>query len=74
MAQTDSTLEIQDQPSLIDVAVLDDDADFRNYIEDVLKDEGKYAVRTFGHPDRLLESEKPAPISSHKGEKGPLHI
>lgn len=40
--------------ALIDVAVLDDDYDFRNYIEDFLQDEGRYAVRTFAHPDDLL--------------------
>jgi len=38
----------------IDVAVLDDDLDFRNYIEDFLRDEGIYSVRTFSHPDDLL--------------------
>lgn len=41
---------------LIDIAVLDDDLDFRNYIEDFLLDEGQYAVRTFAHPDDLLAS------------------
>lgn len=40
--------------SLIDIAVLDDDLDFRNYMEDVLKDEGAYIVRTFAHPDDLF--------------------
>ncbi|MBL8240716.1 MAG: response regulator [Bryobacterales bacterium] len=40
--------------ALIDIAVLDDDLDFRNYMEDVLKDEGAYNVRTFGHPDDLF--------------------
>lgn len=40
--------------SLIDVAVLDDDRDFRNYIEDLLADEGSYKVRTFEHPDELF--------------------
>lgn len=40
----------------IDIAVLDDDLDFRNYIEDFLRDEGQYAVRTFAHPDDLLAS------------------
>src|SRR5579863_5190756 len=30
-----------------DIVVLDDDLDFRNYIEDCLKDEGMYTVRTF---------------------------
>ncbi|MBM3753596.1 MAG: response regulator [Acidobacteria bacterium] len=38
----------------VDIAVLDDDLDFRNYMEDVLKDEGVYAVRTFAHPDDLF--------------------
>ncbi len=40
--------------ALIDIAVLDDDLDFRNYMEDVLKDEGAYTVRTFAHPDDLF--------------------
>ncbi len=45
------------QPSvegLVDIAVLDDDLDFRNYMEDFLKDEGTFNVRTFGHPDELF--------------------
>lgn len=37
------------QEMLADIAVLDDDLDFRNYLEDVLKDEGVYAVRTFAN-------------------------
>ena len=41
---------------LIDIAVLDDDFDFRNYVEDFLSDEGLYEVRTFAHPDDLFES------------------
>ena len=41
MSDTPATL-------LADIAVLDDDADFRNYIEDFLKDEGVYTARTFG--------------------------
>jgi DNA-binding NtrC family response regulator len=40
--------------ALIDIAVLDDDLDFRNYMEDVLKDEGAYTVRTFAHPHDLF--------------------
>lgn len=57
MANPELTSELEQQsPSLVDIAVLDDDADFRNYIEDLLRDEGLYAVRTFGHPDRLFES------------------
>jgi DNA-binding NtrC family response regulator len=42
--------------ALVDVAVLDDDLDFRNYIEDLLRDEGKYAVRTFAEPNELFAS------------------
>lgn len=41
-------------PLPIDIAVLDDDADFRNYIEDLLGDESGYTVRTFDHPDALF--------------------
>ena len=41
---------------LVDVAVLDDDIDFRTYIEDLLRDEGRYSVRTFAHPDELFAS------------------
>jgi DNA-binding NtrC family response regulator len=38
----------------VDIAALDDDADFRNYLEDALKDEPSYAVRTYGRPDDLF--------------------
>jgi DNA-binding NtrC family response regulator len=41
---------------LIDIAVLDDDQDFLNYIEDLLRDEGKYAVRSFAEPGELFEA------------------
>jgi DNA-binding NtrC family response regulator len=41
---------------LVDIAVLDDDLDFRNYIEDLLRDEGIYEVRSFGTPDELFAS------------------
>lgn len=40
---------------LVSVAVLDDDPDFLTYIEDLLRDEGVYSVRTFAHPDELFE-------------------
>lgn len=43
-------------PGLVEVAVLDDDLDFRNYIEDVLRDEGNFSVRTFAQPDELFQS------------------
>jgi DNA-binding NtrC family response regulator len=38
---------------LVDLAVLDDDPDFRNYLEDALRDDGLYAIRTFAHADDL---------------------
>ncbi len=38
----------------IDIAVLDDDNDFRTYIEDFLRDEGGFTVRAFAHPDDLF--------------------
>src|SRR3954467_11587521 len=37
----------------IQIAVLDDDLDFRTYIEDFLRDEG-FAARTYAHPDDLF--------------------
>jgi DNA-binding NtrC family response regulator len=39
-----------------DIAVLDDDLDFRHYIEDFLRDERVYGVRTFSHAGELFES------------------
>jgi DNA-binding NtrC family response regulator len=39
-----------------EIAILDDDLDFRNYLEDFLKDEGVYSVRAFAQPDELYES------------------
>jgi DNA-binding NtrC family response regulator len=44
------------QPPTVDVAVLDDDTDFLTYIEDLLHDEGMYAVRTFSHPEHLFRA------------------
>lgn len=41
---------------LIEVAILDDDLDFRNYLEDLLRDEGTFNVRSFAHPDDLFAS------------------
>ena len=40
--------------ALVDIAVLDDDPDFRTYLEDTLKDEGKYSVRTFAKPEEFF--------------------
>lgn len=48
------TAELVTEP--VDVAVLDDDSDFLNYVEDLLRDEGVYTVRTFAHPDELFSS------------------
>src|SRR5437660_11661785 len=42
--------------ALADIAVLDDDLDFRTYLEDFLKDEGVYTVRAFGDPGEMVES------------------
>jgi DNA-binding NtrC family response regulator len=39
---------------LVDIAVIDDDLDFRTYIEDLLRDEGKYEVSTFGEPEQFF--------------------
>lgn len=39
---------------LADIAILDDDLDFRNYLEDFLKDEGHYTVRAFARPAELF--------------------
>jgi DNA-binding NtrC family response regulator len=48
------TLESLPSAPLIEVGILDDDTDFRNYLEDVLKEEGLYSVRSFPHPDDLF--------------------
>ncbi len=37
------------QELVASIAILDDDADFRTYLEDFLKDEGSYSVRAFGN-------------------------
>jgi DNA-binding NtrC family response regulator len=50
------------QSSVADIAVLDDDLDFRNYLEDFLKDEGVYSVRAFGEAgDLFLGCEQRVP-------------
>jgi len=40
-------METAAHETLAEIAVLDDDLDFRNYIEDFLKDENVYSVRVF---------------------------
>src|SRR5262249_30729291 len=42
------------QETLTDIAVLDDDVDFRTYLEDFLKDEGIYSVRAFARAAELF--------------------
>jgi len=43
------------------VAVLDDDTDFRTYLEDFLHSEGDYHVGTFAHPDELFQASHEQP-------------
>ncbi len=50
--------EAELEAGLIDIAVLDDDADFRQYVEDLLRDEGRYEVRSFAESRLLIESAK----------------
>ena len=57
-ARTNPALHPGSGSGLIAIAVLDDDLDFRNYIEDFLKDEGLYAVRSFAHPEDLFEASE----------------
>jgi two-component system, OmpR family, response regulator len=40
--------------AVADIAVLDDDFDFRNYVEDFLKDESVYTVRAFSSAEELF--------------------
>ena len=42
------------ETAYFDLAILDDDPDFCNYLEDALKDDGLYFIRAFGHPDELF--------------------
>jgi len=41
--------------TIADIAVLDDDLDFRTYLEDFLKDEGMYSVRAFASAADLYD-------------------
>lgn len=49
-------MEIQPSPAIVEVAVLDDDNDFRNYMEDVLVEDQQFSVRGFAHPEDLYLS------------------
>src|ERR1700685_2592558 len=44
------------QGTIASIAILDDDADFRTYLEDFLADESIYSVRAFGNARELFES------------------
>jgi two-component system, OmpR family, response regulator len=44
------------QGTIASIAILDDDADFRTYLEDFLTDESIYAVHAFGNARDLYES------------------
>ena len=55
-------MEIQPSPAIVEVAVLDDDNDFRNYMEDVLVEDQQFSVRGFAHPEDLyLSAEQRLP-------------
>lgn len=67
----------------VDIAVLDDDVDFRNYIDDFLKNEGGYGVRTFARPAELFaEAEHRVPdivlldmnMGEYRGDKVLEHL
>ncbi len=49
------------QATPVDVALLDDDLDFLQYLEDFLKDEGRYSVRAFSHPGDLFAALEARP-------------
>jgi FixJ family two-component response regulator len=61
--------------STIRVAVLDDDSDFRTYLEDFLHGEGEYEVETFAHPDELFRAsgERPPEIVLLDMKMGTVH-
>jgi DNA-binding NtrC family response regulator len=57
-------MDATSQTAVADIAVLDDDLDFRNYVEDFLKDEGVYTVRAFATANELFQGleEQPTDI------------
>ena len=50
---SDPALENIATPGQVDLAIVDDDPDFRNYLEDALRDDNKYAVRAYATPGDL---------------------
>ena len=55
LAYHNHKMEAAAPETIADIVLLDDDADFRNYIEDFLKDENIYAVRAFSTPGELFQ-------------------
>jgi DNA-binding NtrC family response regulator len=51
---SDQPPETQNPNGFVDLAILDDDLDFCNYLEDALKDDGLYVIRTFADPAGLF--------------------
>ena len=67
--------DLQNPTVWIDVIALDDDAEFRAYLEDFFKDEGSYTLRAVAHPDDLFaECETRLPdIVLLDMKMGPFH-
>lgn len=77
-AQATAVARVNGSPAVIDIAILDDDIDFRHYVEEFLDAEGGYKVRGFAHPeDFLLACEQRVPgvvlldlkLADSKGER-----
>jgi DNA-binding NtrC family response regulator len=47
-------MEILASPAVVEIAVLDDDNDFRGYMEDVLADDQQFTVHGYAHPEDLF--------------------
>jgi DNA-binding NtrC family response regulator len=47
-------MELQPLPAAVEVAVLDDDNDFRAYMEDVLVEDQQFSVKSYAHPEDLF--------------------
>ncbi len=55
-------MEIQASTAIVELAVLDDDSDFRTYMEDVLAEDPQFSVHGFAHPEDLyLSAEQRLP-------------
>ena len=62
MAAQETAAARAESGTLVEIAVLDDDADFLSYIEDFFEDEGGYSVRAFRRPEELIAAaERKAP-------------